>query len=69
MSRLNAIIKYNNKIEEWEIYDGDENNKESLNGISVLLRNEYEISDNCEIEFLGQRFKIQLIDDIKFDTN
>ena len=69
MSRLNDIIKYNNKIEEWEIYDGDENNKESLNGISVLLRNEYEISDNCEIEFLGQRFKIQLIDDNKFDTN
>ena len=69
VSRLNAIIKYNNKIEEWEIYDGDENNKESLNGISVLLRNEYEISDNCEIEFLGQRFKIQLIDDNKFDTN
>ena len=69
ISRVNAIIKYNHKIEEWEIYDGDENNRESLNGISILLRNQYEINDNCEIEFIGQRFKIQLITDNKSDTN
>ena len=69
ISRVNVIIKYNHKIEEWEIYDGDENNKESLNGISILLRNQYEINDNCEFEFLGQKFKIQLVNDNKSDTN
>ena len=67
VSRINAIIKYNCKNEEWEIYDGDENNKKSLNGISILIKNQYEINDDCEIEFLGQRFKIQLINKDKSD--
>ena len=69
VSRVNAIIKFNCKKEEWEIYDGDENNKKSLNGISVLIKNKYEINGNCEIEFLGQRFKILLINDNKIDSN
>ena len=69
VSRVNAIIKFNCKKEEWEIYDGDENNKKSLNGISVLIKNKYEINGNCEIEFLGQRFKILLIKDNKIDSN
>ena len=61
VSRVNAIIKYNYKLEEWEIYDGDKNNKGSLNGVFILLRNKYELNDDCEFEFLGQRFKIQLL--------
>ena len=70
ISRVNAIIKYNCKLEEWEIYDGDKNNKESLNGVYILLRNKYEINDDCEFEFLGQRFKIQLLYDNKiFESN
>ena len=66
VSRINAIIKFNCKNEEWEIYDGDEN-KNSLNGISILIRNQIEINDDYEIEFLGQRFKILLINEIKKD--
>ena len=66
VSRINAIIKFNSKNEEWEIYDGDEN-KKSLNGISILIRNQIEINDDYEIEFLGKRFKMQLIYEIKND--
>ena len=69
VSRVNAIIKYNSKREEWEIFDGDDNNRKSLNGISFLIRGKYEINNDCEIEFLGQRFKIQIINDIKNECN
>ena len=67
VSRVNAIIKYNSKSDEWEIFDGDDNNRKSLNGISFLIKGKYEINNDCEIEFLGQRFKIQIINDIKND--
>ncbi len=62
VSRVNVIIKYNYKTEEWSIYDGDENNKQSLNGVRILLKNQHEINDNCDFEFLGKRFYVQLID-------
>ena len=68
VSRINAIVKYNCKSEEWELYDGDEN-KKSLNGISILIRNQIEINDDNEIEFLGQKFKIQIINEIKNDID
>ena len=61
ISRLNVMIKFNYKDKEWDIYDGDEYNKESLNGVRVLLKNQLEINEDCEIEFLGQRFEIYLI--------
>ena len=61
ISRVNVTIKYNYKDEEWDIYDGDENNKESLNGVRILIKNQLEINEDCEIEFLGQRFEIHLI--------
>ena len=61
ISRLNVMIKYNYKDEEWDIYDGDENNKESLNGVRILVKNQLEINEDCEMEFLGQRFEIYLI--------
>ena len=61
ISRLNVMIKYNYKDEEWDIYDGDENNKESLNGVRILVKNQLEINEDCEIEFLGQRFEIHII--------
>ena len=61
ISRLNVMIKYNDKDEEWDIYDGDEDNKESLNGVRILIRNQLEINEDCEIEFLGQRFEIHII--------
>ena len=61
ISRLNVMIKYNYKDEEWDIYDGDENNKESLNGVRILVKKQLEINEDCEIEFLGQRFEIHLI--------
>ena len=61
ISRLNVMIKYNYKDEEWDIYDGDEYNKESLNGVRILVKNQIEINEDCEIEFLGQRFEIHLI--------
>ena len=63
ISRVNVIIKYNSRNEDWEIYDGDENFKESLNGVRILLRKQYEINEECDIEFLGQRFIIQLLSD------
>ena len=63
ISRINAIIKYNYKTEEWSIYDGDENNKPSLNGIRIMLKNQYEINENCDFEFLGKRFIVQLLSD------
>ena len=61
ISKLNVMIKYNYKDEEWDIYDGDENNKESLNGVRILVKKQLEINDDCDIEFLGQRFEIHLI--------
>ena len=61
ISRLNVMIKYNYKDEEWDIYDGDVNNKESLNGVRILVKNQLEINEDCEMEFLGQRFEIHLI--------
>ena len=61
ISRVNVMIKYNYKDKEWDIYDGDENNKESLNGVRILIKNQLEINEDCEIEFLGQRFEIHLI--------
>ena len=61
ISRLNVMIKFNYKDEEWDIYDGDENNKESLNGVRILVKNQLEINEDCEIEFLGKRFEIHLI--------
>ena len=68
ISRVNVIIKYNSRNEEWEIYDGDENYKESLNGVRILLRKQYEINEECDIEFLGQRFIIQLLSDDKINV-
>jgi hypothetical protein len=61
ISRINVMIKYNYKDEEWDIYDGDEYNKESLNGVRILIKSQLEINEDCEIEFLGQRFEIHLI--------
>ena len=61
ISKLNVMIKYNYKDEEWDIYDGDENNKESLNGVRILVKKQLEINEDCDIEFLGQRFEIHLL--------
>ena len=62
ISRVNCVILFNNKIKEWELYDGDGKDKESLNGTRILLRSTFVIFDGCEFEFLGQRLMAKLID-------
>ena len=62
ISRINCVIVFNNIIKEWELYDGDGKEKQSLNGTRILLRNTFGIHNECEFEFLGHRLIAKLID-------